>query len=207
MPVGDITRVTVNQDLQSSIVQNVLYYKTEIEDSSGDDITTIAERFKALVLEPFWQNVVSNEVTFECNAVQKVFPLPIGAVRDFNTTLSGLNVGESLPAMNAALIQKSNPDLGGVGKKGRVYIAGILENDSQLGRVSNALFQKLEILATQLQGNLSGGSGAGEYDPVWVTRDNTAPFAINGFVKDLVFLALPRVATQRRRRTPIRATS
>lgn len=206
MPVGDITRVTVNQDLQSSVVQNVLYYKTEIEASTGDDIAEIAVQFKAQVLDPFWTNCVSNEVTLECNSIQKVFPLPIGATRDFPVTLSGQKVGESLPAMSAGLIQKFNPAIGGVGKKGRVYLAGIRETDSQLGRVTQAQFDLMEILATQLKGNLSGGPASGEYEPVWVVRNPAAPFEITGFVEDLVFEPLPRIATQRRRRTPIRAT-
>lgn len=207
MPVGDITRVTVNQTLQASTVQNVLYYKTEIEDSGGGDIAPIAERFIAQVIVPAWQDVPSNELIFECLDVQKVFPLPVGAVRDFPVALPGLNAGESLPAMNAALIQKFNPAVGGVGKKGRMYVAGILESQTSLGRLNGDLFSLMQILASTISGNLSGGGGGGEYEPVWVTREKTSPFAITGFVEDLIFEAQPRVATQRRRRTPIRAVS
>ncbi len=207
MAVGDLIRVTVNQTLQASTVQNVLYYKIEIEDNSGDDINALALQFIADVITPVWQNVVSDELTFDCISVQKVFPLPIGAVQEFNVSLVGLNAGESLPAMDSALIQKFNPTQGGVGKKGRVYVAGILESQTNLGRVNAALAALLLLLANQFSGNLEVTPGGGEYEPVWAVRSSTTPFAITGFVEDLQWAPLPRIATQRRRRTPIRATS
>ncbi len=207
MAVGDLIRVTVNQTLQSSTVQNVLYYKIEIEDNSGDDVNALALQFIADVINPVWLNVVSEELSFDCISVQKVFPLPIGAVQEFNVSLAGLNIGESLPAMSSALIQKFNPTQGGVGKKGRVYLAGIREDDTSLGRTSVALAALLVLLANQFSGNLEVTPGGGEYEPVWAVRSSTTPFAITGFVEDLQWQALPRIATQRRRRTPIRSTS
>ncbi len=207
MAVGDVIRVTVNQMLQSSIVQNVLYYKIETETSTGDDITEISEQFISQVITPAWKVMVSPELFFECLDIQKVFPTPIGAVRDFAVNAFGTNSGESLPAMSAALIQKFNPAVGGVGKKGRVYCAGIIETQTSLGRTNSDLFAAMEILATALKGNLSGGTGSGNYEPVWVTRSTSAPFQITGFVENLIFQALPRIATQRRRRTPIRLIS
>jgi len=209
MAVGDIIRVTVNQNLQSSVVQNVLYYKIESETATGDDLLEISEQFISQIITPAWKVMVSPELTFECLDIQKVFPLPIGAVRDFDVSAAGTNAGESLPAMNSALIQKFNPAVGGVGKKGRIYCAGILESQTSLGRANTDLFAAMEILATALKGDLEGGTGSGDYEPVWVIRKPDAPNkgSITGFVEDLIFEALPRIATQRRRRTPIRAVS
>lgn len=209
MAVGDIIRITVNQTLQSAIVQNVLYYKVEVEDSSGDDVNACANQFTADVINQPWRDTVSPELVFNCLSVQKVFPLPIDSNRDIDVSLPGLNAGESLPAMSAALIQKFNPATGGVGKKGRVYIAGIIEAQTSLGRINPDLKSLLDALATNMQANLQVGGTGGEYEPVWVIRKPDAPDkgSITGFVEDLTFEALPRIATQRRRRTPIRSVS
>jgi len=205
MAVGDIIRITVNQTLQASVVQNVLYYKIEIEDSSGDDVQAVGNQFKLDVISMIWQDVVTAALSFDCLSLQKVFPDPIGAVQELGLAVLGLNTGESLPAMDAALIQKFNPAQGGVGKKGRVYIAGIAEEETAEGRIQPLLVATLDQLAAALEANLMVNVTGGEYEPVWVTRSTSAPFQITGFVENLTFATLPRVATQRRRRTPIRA--
>lgn len=207
MAIGDIIRLDINQSLQSATVQNVLYYKILVEDSSGDDVNACSNQFSADVINQPWQDTVSPELSFDCITAQKVFPLPIEAVQEKNVSLLGLNAGESLPAMSAALIQKFNPAVGGVGKKGRVYIAGIIEDQTSLGRINPDLKSLLDALATNMEANLMVGGTGGEYEPVWVIRNPAAPFEITGFVDNLTFRALPRVATQRRRRTPIRAVS
>lgn len=207
MAVGDLIRLTVNQSLQSSIVQNVLYYKIDAEDSGGDDLASLALFFNGAIITPHWQALVPDEVAFDCLNLQKVFPTPEGAAQEFDTSVVGGKTGESSPAMNAMLIQKFNPAVGGVGKKGRVYIAGIRELDTRDGRVEAGQFVTLGALAIALQTKIEISPTGGEYSPVWAVRSPTTPFAITGSVDNLTFKALPRLATQRRRRTPIRATS
>jgi len=204
MAVGDIIRLTVNQNLQSSVVQNVLYYKIETEDTSGDDVKALAEEFIQDVVTAIWAPEVSDSLIFECVDAQKVFPGDVEALRAFPIGIPGEQTGTSLPATNCALIQKVNLAQGGVGKKGRVYIAGFLEEDTAEGRWNALAFARLGSIASILQGDVTTPL-SGVYEPVWVVR--TVAGVITGFVEDLIFNNLPRVATQRRRRTPVRSVT
>ena len=204
MAIGDLIRLTVNQELDASVVQNVLYYKINEENVGGDDVKTLTESFIAGILTSPWKATVNQSVMFTCVTGQKVFPTPIGAARDFPAGFAGTLTGTSLPATNCALIQKVNLTQGGVGKKGRVYIAGFEEDDTAQGRLDAGAFTRLGTLATSLQADVAGAPD-GIYEPVWAVRSPTTPFAITGSVEDLVFNALPRLATQRRRRTPVAA--
>ena len=204
MAVGDLIKLTVNQQLDSSVVQNVLYYKIETEDTGGDDVKACTEAFINGILNAEWKAAVNEDVMFECVTGQRVFEAPVDAVRDFPAGFVGTLTGTALPATNCALIQKVNLTQGGVGKKGRVFIAGFEEEDTAQGRLDAGAFTRLGTIATELQLDLASAA-SGIYEPVWAVRSTSAPFQITGFVDDLIFNPLPRLATQRRRRTPVRA--
>jgi len=203
MAAGDLLRVNVNQSLQSSIVQNVLYYTVESDDPGGNEQALFTE-LAADVLTP-WSTAVTEDLSIDCVEIQKEFPAPLAVAQEFNVGFAGLRALQSLPAMDSGLIQKFNPTVTGVGKKGRVYIAGMAEDDQELGRftVAGAVF--LAIIQSALEVLLTS-AGGGQYKPAWAVRDPNAPFSITGFVTDLVFKALPRFATIRNRRTPVRST-
>ncbi len=206
MAVGDVFKLVVNQSLQSSVVQNVLYYRIVTETILGKDIDRLKVDFESVIIVGKWQALVSNGVDFDCISLQKVFPLPLEAAQDFDVGLSGLKILESLPAMDCVLMQKVNLSVAGVGKKGRMYIAGLPEDDTAQGRLVQTVVNAWGAFATALQDELAETS-SGVYEPGWVTRSTISPFPITGFVKTEVVNLLPRIATQRRRRTPTQSFS
>lgn len=202
MASGDLLKLVVNQSLQSSVVQNVLYYEVITDAPSDPNEVELANVFTQSVIVAKWQPVVTTELGFECLQIQKEFPTPAAAVREFDVSLVGQKAPEALPAMNSVLFQKINNATAGVGRRGRIYVAGIPESDTKLGRIINDAKAALEDLAALFEEELAAPS-SGVYKPAWATRDKTTPFAINGFVPIDVVTLLPRIATQRRRRTPI----
>lgn len=206
MAAGDLLKLIVNQTMNSEKVQNVLYYEVKSDDTIEGNEKALGAGFISAVIAPVWAPLFSNEVSYDCVSVQKVFPLPVGAIQDFNVALQGGRPGEGLPATDAALIQKFNPAVGGKGKKGRVYLAGLEKTDEDLGRITSAILGGLQALAASMQANATS-AGGGDYEPAWAIRAPVSPFGISGFVNGLIFDVLPRIATQRRRRTPVRATS
>lgn len=206
MAAGDLLKLVVNQTMNSEIVQNVLYYEVISDDTSSSNEQAIADQFSLAPMLATWEPLVVDEISFDCISTQKVFPTPIGAVLDTNVGRAGQKTSEGLPATDAALLQKFNPAVGGKGKKGRMYIAGLPKLDENLGRIENVPFAAWKLLAAQMALNLTT-PGGGDYKPAWAVRNPLTPFEITGFVTDLVWNALPRIATQRRRRTPVRASS
>ena len=203
MAVNDIIKLIVNQSIFSENVQNVLYYKVVTDDGTTDNEIALAEDFFADVL-PTWRALVVDQVVFTCLQTQKVFPTPKGSTFDRISAAIGDITTEGLPATDAALIRKFNPAVAGVGRKGRVYIAGVPEANQNRGRIDAAYGASLGGLAALLIANRTT-TGLGDYRPVWATRDATTPFAINGSVDWTNFTVMPRIATQRRRRTPLAA--
>ncbi len=206
MAADDLLKLVVNQTMNSEVVQNVLYYLVVSDDTSTTNEQAIADQFSLSPLLGVWEPLVVDEISFDCISTQKVFPTPIGAVLDTNVGRAGQKTSEGLPATDAVLLQKFNPATGGKGKKGRVYIAGLPKLDENLGRLEAVPFAAFKLLAAQLALNLTT-PGGGDYKPAWAVRSPTTPFAITGSVTDLTWIALPRIATQRRRRTPVRASS
>jgi len=205
MAVGDLIKLIVNQAIFSQNVQNVLYYEVVTDDGTTDNEIALAEDFFTDVL-PSWVSFVVENTIFTCIQTQKVFPLPVGATFDRIQTTVGTITTQGLPGTDAALIRKFNPAVAGVGRKGRVYVTGIPEAEQNQGRITAALQGSLNALATLLIQNRTT-TGLGDYKPVWATRAPTTPFAITGSVDWTNFTSMPRIATQRRRRTPIVAFS
>lgn len=206
MAAGDLIKLVVNQTMNSEVVQNVLYYEVISDDTSTSNEQAVADEFDNSPMLSTWEPLVVDEISFDCLSTQKVFPTPIGAVLDTNIGRAGQKTSEGLPATDAALLQKFNPAVGGKGKKGRMYIAGLPKLDENLGRIENVPFAAWKLLAAQMALNLTS-PGGGDYKPAWAIRNPATPFEITGFVTDLTWVMLPRIATQRRRRTPVRASS
>jgi len=208
MAAGDLLKLVVSQTLQESTVQNVLYYKVVTDDPGGSNLSNLNTDFNTVIITGLWQALVSSELQFECNSVQKVFPTPEEALQEFPTSFIGGKSGQSLPAMSSVLMQKRNNTLAGVGKKGRIYIAGLPELDTSKGRVNVGDLAAWSVLAGAF-GNELAESGSGVYKPAWAIRKPDAPNkgSITGSVEIDVVQLLPRIATQRRRRTPIRTFS
>jgi len=201
MAVGDIFQLSVGQRLYDDLVQNVLYYETTVDPTAGPPEEDLVTAFIADVL-PAWEAAVTTQVKFDCLQTQKVSPDPIRNSFDTFLTAVGDVVGFALPARNCALIQKFNPAVTGKGKKGRVYISGIDESEESEGRLRVAQAALLNTLGNLLIDVLVGPN-SGEFQPVWVTREATAPFGITGKVLWTNFLVKPIMASQKRRVTPV----
>jgi len=208
MAAGDLLKLVVSQFLQQATVQNVLYYKVITDDPDGDNLKKLNADFNTVIITGLWQALVSNELNFECNSVQKVFPTPEEALQEFPTSFIGGKAGQSLPAMSSVLMQKRNNTVAGVGKKGRIYIAGLPELDTSRGRLNVGDLAAWAVLAGAFGQELAE-TGSGVYKPAWAVRKPDAPDkgSITGDVEIDVVEILPRIATQRRRRTPIRTFS
>jgi len=202
MAVGDIHRLQMISSMDGDIMQNDLYYKTVVEPSSGTEENDLAEAFETTVV-PQWILAVTGDVSLDCIRVQKVFPLPLRAVFDKFITAVGVAIGIAAPMAVAALIQKVNPALAGRGNKGRAFISGVAREEIQDGRITSLLEGLLIGLKGALTANITGPL-SGEYNPVWATRSTVTPFPIIGSVDWSIGNVLPRVATQRRRKTPVR---
>lgn len=205
MAAGDLLKLVISQFLQQSTVQNVLYYKVITDTPGGNNLESLNDDFISEVISPIWLALVSDEVAFECNSVQKVFPTPEESLQEFAVSLVGGKATQSLLAMDCILMQKRNNALAGVGKKGRMYIAGLPELDTKNGRLNVADSAAWGVLAAKLGEELTVAS-SGVYKPAWAVRKPDAPDkgSITGDVEIDIVQLLPRIATQRRRRTPIR---
>jgi len=201
MALGDILRLVVNSTLYSENVQNCLYYLVTADDEGPGNETAVAQQFFTTVI-PFWQSAVVDAVEFTCIQTQKVFPAPNGSTFDRIESVTGNLTGQGLPATDSGLIRKFNPAVSGIGRKGRVYVAGMPEANTNLGRITVLQGDLLEELAEELV-KVLGSAANGLYQPVWAVRDTLPPFPIEGSVSWLNFTIMPRIATQRRRRTPI----
>jgi len=201
MAVGDILQLTIGQRLFEDVVQNVLYYRTDVEPGSTEEEADLVAGFLASVI-PSWQASVVDQVEFDCIQSQKVSPDPVRNSFDSFLNLTGDGTGTSLPSRNCALIQKFNPAVSGKGKKGRVYISGIDELEEKQGRLTVALKVLLDTLGQELIDEVVGPD-SGIYKPVWVTRNPADPSEITGFVSWTNFLVKPIMASQKRRVTPV----
>lgn len=201
--IGDLLKLVQNTTQDSaSQIQNVLYYEVIQEDPGLSDEVALASQYPFVVV-PTWQAAVNEQTRFDCFSVQKVFPLPATQIFLTAQGFDGTRpAGETLPATVAALIRKVASGIGGTGKSGRLYIAGILKDDSLEGRLQTPIKLLLESLANVLDDNLIT-TGGGDFSPAWAVRSPTTPFPIVGIQRWDFGTVLPRLANQRRRRTPI----
>jgi len=202
MAVDDVYKVVVNQSMQDSLAETVLYYKVISEDPVLSDEAAIQTAIDADLI-PTWQASVVDQLTFDCMTIQKVFEPPIKALREFIINRDGLLSGDPLPATVTFLFTKINNATGGVGKKGRIYCMGMTEENQKAGRLQAAAILLVEALADKFEANLAT-IGGGDFNPVWAVRDPIKPHAILSTLNVDQVVARPRLANQRRRRTPIR---
>ena len=85
-----------------------------------------------------------------------------------------------------------------------MYFAPMSETDQNLGRLTDNGILNLGAVGGSLVTNLTPATG-GDCQPAWAVRNTVAPFDIIGFETVDQIVALPRMATQRRRRTDVRA--
>jgi len=202
MAIGDIIQVQFDQSIFGDNIQNQFYYEVVEDDISQDNEDAVAEQFEVDVL-PSWQPCVTDELSMDCLGTQKVFPTPKTAFRERFLTLVGTAVGEAVPIVATALLQKFDPSVSGRGKKGHTSISGISEADTEKGRIDSSLNLLLNALAVKLVGNLVTPN-SGIYKPVWAVFSVVAPIVITGAVDWVRTVVLPRLSHIGTRKTPIR---
>jgi len=202
MAINDLYKCVINTTQPGSISQNVIYWLETAEDGTQTAIDIITTDMLGVML-PRLGDVLADSGTIECLQIQRVLPVPVGAVQEFQVGLAGQRTGEMLPATNAMLVQKINQAVGGKGKKGRFYAAPISESDQNEGRITNVLFAAAVPFQESLSTIITGLDG-GAYAPAWAVRDPLTPFGIIGTELITDTSILPRIATQRRRRTQIK---
>jgi len=202
MAVGDILLVQFDQSIFGDNIQNILWYEVVSDDIVDGNEDALAEQFELDVI-PSWQPCVTAELSMDCIGTQKVFPTPKTAFRERFLTAVGTAVGEAIPIVATALIQKFDPTLSGTGRKGHVSISGISESDTEAGRIDSSLNSLLTSLAIKLVGNLTT-LNSGEYKPVWATFTKVAPILVNGAVDWVKSVVMPRLSHIGSRKTPTR---
>ena len=203
MAAGDIQQVKFVQSMDGDVIENQFFYKVDTDDGSGANEDPLALQFEIDVI-PAWQPCVTADLSMDCLGTQRVFPIANKtAFRDLFITALGTAVGEAMPLVVTALIQKFEQDTSGRGKKGHTYISGIPEDQSVKGRIGSVLQSNLIALASKLTQNLIT-PGGGIYNPVWAIISPLVPHIITGFVDWTRSVVLPRVSHQSKRKTPIR---
>ena len=205
MASGDIILVQLDQSIDSDNIQNIFYYEVVTDDTSKDNEDALAEQFEIDVI-PAWQPVVTDALSLDCVGTQKVFPAPKTAFRELFLQAVGTAVGQAIPIVAAALLQKFDPSVSGRGKKGHTYVSGVSETETNEGRINPSLQTTLFALAGALTSNLVTVN-AGEYKPVWATLTKVAPILVDGAVDWVRSVVMPRLAHIGTRKTPIRKTS
>jgi len=202
--IGDLFKVVLGGFQNGQITNNVLYYVIDADSQTDSNQLFIETEFVTSVL-PTWVLAVSDKFLFECIQTQMVFPGEVQAVRRSELGNVGSIAGDLLPATAPMLIRKTNPAVGGIGKKGRLYMSGLVEAGQNNGQLTESQFNLLGNVADVLREDLTN-VGDGVAAPAWAVRNPVEPFEITGFIRATVWDPLPRTATQRRRRTPNRDT-
>lgn len=204
MPDGALYQVTCNQVLNSEPLMDVFYYLQASDTSSGEDEKLIAQQFISNVI-PSWKAAVATSVQLACLNVQRMKwgTHLLGPSLDYFIDDFGARAGEALPATIAGLIQKKNTVVTGKGKQGRVYVAGLIEDDADQGRINPAAQALLDTLRAALMSQLAAEGAT--WDPYWATWTKVPPIEISAITAWNIGTVMPRLANQRRRRTPVRA--
>jgi len=201
MAVNDVLKLNLDQSIDGDQIQNDFYYRVETDDGSGENEDPLALQFEIDVI-PDWQPVVTADLSFDCIGTQKVFPGAKRAFRERFITALGTAVGQALPIVATALIQKFDPAVSGTGKKGHTFISGISEDEVEKGNLTSVLAGIAAPLLTALTSNLVT-PGGGIYNPVWAVITGS-PAAITSVVDWTKSILLPRIAHIGTRKTPVR---
>lgn len=131
-----IIRGVVKGHLHGQLIENVFFFRAK---NAGIPDFEIAATVRDKVVN-YMQQSVSEQMVFESNTVQEIFPV----MRDpfeLVYTRGGLQVGEAAPSLVAGIVSLKT-GLGGRRNRGRKYVAGLLRDniDSSLidvGRVAS----------------------------------------------------------------------
>lgn len=202
MPINDIISLSLVQSMDGDVIENQFFYVVEADDDGGNNEDKLAIQFEVDVL-PAWQACVTDDLSMDCIGTQVVGPTAKTAFRDRFINVLGSAVGDALPLVATALLQKFDPAVTGRGKKGHTYISGVSESGVDKGRIDSPLEGNLILLGAALVAKLLTPAN-GIYRAVWAVAG--VPL-ITQTVDWVRTVALPRISHQSSRKTPIRKVS
>lgn len=192
MPAGDIYRMTTVLEIHSVRTVNVLYYRQQNADGANDPRQDLAEGFVSQCWDAGIENVLSNEVVFSCQLVQRVEPTTGPPASFFPNARTGNIVDESLPAQRAMVIQQISTTPG-PGGRGRLYLPGCPESEEILQVLQEDQLARLKIAAGRY--NLIYTENGVTFEPGIYTG------VVPTFKQSATVVARARLYSQRNRQT------
>jgi len=159
--MADVYKANLVTELYGVPALNVFYWINVNTPSGGTNEESISNMMTAEGWYDAWAAAVGPECKIACLKVQRVADPPVGVPRIFFPTAPGLNpYGECLPS-NVAVTLRLHADDGGRRNRGRMRLMGVVEEDSQWGRLTDAAHaDRWEPLAAATKGPTNdGGSG------------------------------------------------
>ncbi|GAG64781.1 unnamed protein product [marine sediment metagenome] len=157
----------------------------------------------------FWQNFASNELTYLRTVAQMIFPTREAPfVEDVSAGQAGAVVKPAMNGTTALLISEYGEDWT-PNFRGRMYLPGLDEDSASLGRVKAGALTSMQLAwdinmmpDVVLPGPADVTLKIGVFSPT-LAKVPTLPVS-----SDLqIAIVRPRIATQRRRRTPVAVAS
>ena len=118
-----IIRAVVRGRLHGQLIENVFFLRAK---NAGIPDNEIAATVRDKIVNEM-QKSVSEEMVFEANTVQEIFPVARDPF-ELTYTRAGLQVGLAAPSLVAAIVSLKT-GLGGRRNRGRKYVAGLLRDN------------------------------------------------------------------------------
>jgi hypothetical protein len=207
--------LTLMSELHGQEVQNGFWFVPGDLNPSVDDALncfTIVERFNAVIM-PYIKNFSSDQLHFLGLICTTIIP-HFGAIyeRSFETS-EGDYPGESLPSYCAGVLSVRT-GFGGGSHRGRLYFAGVSEDDSQQSELGASAFARLQAIGDALLAGF-GGTASGDdfaygvYSKKLGLVPNAPPlegshYTLAGFTKATQTIARHALGTQKHRQKRVR---
>lgn len=211
MAVGDVYKVTyemVNDDKVTSTSQH--YEETIAAVGTVAEVTAQLGAFSEIAFwTNFWKIYASIQLVFKQTITQKIYPTRDAP--DISLALSG-EVGDALgDSMNGttATLFALYGTIWSPLYQGRAFLPGLPEADAEAGRIISAQYTALALSGNtfyELDAPLPAPADVTLEATVFSQKQASIPLApVSSPIKTVILR--PRIATQRRRRTPIQAVS
>ncbi len=173
--VGDV--IHIDQIIRVDGVNCVFGANYQLEDAGTTindlDLMTslLTDNWTPTLMDGAWQLANSDQITATCVRAQKILPLPEGDFI-FVQNISGLVIGDNLPAHAAAMVVKTSKS-NGPGSSGRSFLPGPPEVHFPGGRLDVAGAVLWDAVASFFNDILTLGAFGTRWAPQHVRGDNT----------------------------------
>jgi len=213
MAVNDIFRVDYEMNSDDRRVSVSQYYVEAIVAGGTKAETTqeIAEKSEALFWTTFWQPFASFNMTYAETRAQQVFPTREAPfISDTLLDTAGAILDPAMNGTTAVLVGQYGQTWSR-NFQGRMYLPGFPETDAQSGRILDTRHALIQTANDTYQNAIivGGAPATGTWSPCVYSPTLAGADPVVLPVHSLMGTTpvRPRIATQRRRRTNIQATS